>query len=65
MNTGDLIEEANIGSEINDKNTARLIINKDKIIDTNEVKGLKVDAREIKDGVDIKIRLEENTLFRK
>jgi uncharacterized protein len=65
MNTGDLIEEANIGSEINDKNTARLIINKDKIIDTNEVKGLKVDAREIKDGVDIKIRLEENTVIEK
>ncbi|MFO7929463.1 MAG: SufD family Fe-S cluster assembly protein [Candidatus Humimicrobiaceae bacterium] len=62
MSVDQLIKEANIHTAIHDKNTARLIINKDKIIDTNEVEGLKVNAREIEDGVDIDIKLEKNTV---
>ncbi|MGM0367921.1 MAG: SufB/SufD family protein [Actinomycetota bacterium] len=62
MSVDQLIKEANIHTAIHDKNTARLVINKDKIIDTNEVEGLKVKAREIKDGIDIDIKLEKNTV---
>ncbi len=60
MSVDQLIKEANIHTAIHDKDTARLVINKDKIIDTNEVEGLKVKAKEIKDGIDIDIKLEKN-----
>jgi Fe-S cluster assembly scaffold protein SufB len=62
LSIDDLIREADIYSAINDKNTARLVINKDKILDTNEVQGLHVSAKEIKDGVDINIRLEKDII---
>jgi Fe-S cluster assembly scaffold protein SufB len=53
---------ANIHPVINDKGTARLAINKNKIIDSNTVPGLTIKSKEIKDGVDINIRLKENTI---
>ncbi len=62
MSIDQLIKEANIHSAVHDKNTARLVINKDKVVDTNTVEGLKVDTKEIKDGVDINISLEKNTV---
>jgi len=65
MSVEELIKAANIYSELHDKNTARLVINKDKIIDTNVVPGLAVDAMEIKDGVDINIVLKENITIEK
>ena len=61
MGIEDLIKAANIHSAMQDSNTARLVINKDRIIDTNVIPGLMVDAKEIKDGVDIKITLKEDT----
>jgi len=61
MGIEDLIKLANIHSAMQDSNTARLVINKDRIIDTNVVTGLIVDAKEIKDGVDINITLREDT----
>ncbi len=61
MGIEDLIKLANIHSAMQDSNTARLVINKDRIIDTNVVPGLIVDAKEIKDGVDINITLREDT----
>ena len=62
MGIEDLIKAANIHSAMQDSNTARLVINKDRIIDTNVVPGLIVDAKEIKDGVDINITLKEDTI---
>ena len=62
MGIEDLIKLANIHSAMQDSNTARLVINKDRIIDTNVVPGLIVDAKEIKDGVDINITLREDTI---
>jgi len=56
---------ANIHPAINDKDTARLAINKNKIIDSNTVPGLIIKSEEIKDGVDINIRLKENTIMDK
>ena len=62
MGIEDLIKAANIHSAMQDSNTARLVINKDRILDTNVVPGLIVDAKEIKDGVDINITLREDTI---
>jgi len=64
MSVDEIINAAGLHAVLHDKNTARLVINKDKVVDTNEVEGLKVVARSIKDGVDIDIRLEENTIVK-
>jgi len=64
MSVDEIINAAGLHAALHDKNTARLVINKDKVVDTNEVEGLKVVARSIKDGVDIDIRLEENTIVK-
>jgi uncharacterized protein len=61
----DLIREAGIEHAAKDKKTARLIIDRDRIIDTNEVEGLSVDAKEIEDGVDINIKLADDTIIEK
>ncbi len=65
MSTDDILKAASLHTAIKDKDTARLVINKDKIVDSNEVEGLQVTARQIKDGVDIHIRLRENTRVKK
>ncbi len=62
MDVKNLYRIANIHPVINDKGTARLAINKNKIIDSNTVPGLTIKSKEIKDGVDINIRLKENTI---
>jgi len=64
MSVDEIINAAGLHAALHDKNTARLVINKDKVVYTNEVEGLKVVARSIKDGVDIDIRLEENTIVK-
>lgn len=55
---------ANIDLALHDPNTARIIINKNKIIDTNLVPGLSVDPKKIEDGVDINIVLAKGTRVR-
>ncbi|MDZ7838507.1 MAG: SufD family Fe-S cluster assembly protein [Actinomycetota bacterium] len=65
MSIEDIISAANIHQAIHDKDTARLIIDSDKVLDTQEVEGLKVKTRQIKDGVDIDIRLAKDTIVEK
>jgi len=63
VNIENIYKIAGIHPVLGDKNTARLVINKDKIIDSNTVEGLVVKAREIKDGVNVEIRLKKNTVI--
>jgi|LGVF01.1.fsa_nt_gb Fe-S cluster assembly scaffold protein SufB len=63
MSVEELIKAAGIHEAVNDKNTGRLIINRDKVVDSNVIPGLVIDAKEIKDGVDINFILKENTII--
>jgi Fe-S cluster assembly scaffold protein SufB len=54
-----LLKEAGLHNLVHDKDTARLVIDKDKIVDSNTVSGLIVKASQIKDGVDVKVTLKE------
>jgi len=55
-----LLKEAGLHNLVHDKNTARLVIDTDKVVDSNTVEGLEVKARQIKDGVDVKVTLKED-----
>lgn len=65
MSIEDIINAANLHKAIHDQDTARLIIDRDKVIDSHDVKGLKVKTKHIKDGVDINIKLADNTVIEK
>jgi Fe-S cluster assembly scaffold protein SufB len=52
---------ANIDFALRDPNTARLIINKDRVIEAKTVEGLTVNSEGIKDGVKISIFLAPET----
>ncbi|MCG9479900.1 MAG: SufD family Fe-S cluster assembly protein [Actinomycetia bacterium] len=65
MSIEDIINAANIHQAIHDKDTARLVIDRDKVLDSHEIEGLKVKTRQIKDGVDIDIRLARDTIVEK
>ncbi|PIU29468.1 MAG: SufBD protein [Candidatus Hydromicrobium americanum] len=60
-----LYEAANLKDIIHDPGTARLIINKDKILDSNLVEGIEVLPEEIKDGVKIKLIVKEGAIIEK
>ncbi len=59
-----LYKAAHIDTDLNDPNTAHLTISHDKVISSQSLPGLNVIPKEIKDGVDIKIVLEENTVIK-
>lgn len=63
MSTEEILKAANLHQAMRNKNAARLIINKDQVVDSNEVEGLKVEAKPIKDGMDIDIKLEADTVI--
>jgi hypothetical protein len=58
-----LYKTAHIDKALDDPNTAHLTISHDKVISSKDLPGLHVEAKEIKDGVDIKIVLDENTVL--
>jgi len=51
--------------QLDDPETAHLIINANHVVGMQAVPGLKVDAKELADGVDIKLRLEPGTVVKK
>jgi len=63
MSVEEIIKAAGIHEAVNDKNTGRLVISRDKVVDSNVIPGLVIDAKEIKDGVDINFILKENTII--
>jgi hypothetical protein len=50
---------------IKSKDTARLVIDGNKVIGSQHVPGLNVNVKELKDGVDVSIHLEDNTIINK
>lgn len=49
----------------NDPNVARLIINENKVLESSTVPGLTVEVKELADGVDIRMELEDNRVIDK
>ncbi len=64
MESDELFNAAHINPKKH-KDTAFLAINHSKVLDSNTVAGLEVDTKEIKDGVDIKVNIKENTKIEK
>ena len=48
-----------------DPNVARLTINENKVLESNTVPGLTVEVKELPDGVDIKMELEDHRVIEK
>ncbi|MBN2072889.1 MAG: SufD family Fe-S cluster assembly protein [Actinobacteria bacterium] len=63
MSLDNIIEEAGIQHVLEDNKTARLVINKNKVLNKNTVPGLLVDTEEMEDGVKIDITLEDNIII--
>jgi hypothetical protein len=59
-----LYQAAHIDKALDDPNTAHLTISHDKVISSKSLPGLHVEPKEIKDGVDIKITLDEKTVIK-
>lgn len=49
----------------NDPNIARLTINENKVLESHLVEGLNVEVKELDDGVDIKMELEDHRVLEK
>jgi len=45
--------------EMNNPDVGRLIINENKVLDSNTVPGLEADVKELEDGVDVSVRVAE------
>lgn len=50
---------------VKDPEVARLVINGNKVIGSQNIPGLHVEARELEDGVDVNIQLEDHTTIHK
>jgi hypothetical protein len=60
MNKSRLIKIANIEGILKDKQTAHLIVNKDKVLSSSEVEGLSVETENIENGINLKMNLKKN-----
>lgn len=60
-----LYKAANLKDVIHDPDTARLVINKDKILDSNLVEGIEVLPTEIKGGIKVKLVVKEGAIIEK
>lgn len=61
----DILETAGLGGIKHDPKAPRLVINLNKVHQKIGVPGLEVDTEEMKDGVDVRIRLKEGTIIEK
>ena len=65
MKVDELLRLANVDEALNDKGTAHLTINLNKVVSKNIVPGLHIDTRETKDGVDVNIVVDEGVVIEK
>jgi len=65
MQESQLARIAKIEGVLKDPDTAYLIINLNKVIASQSIDGLNIQTKEIKGGIDLKIRLKENTVIKK
>ncbi len=65
--TEDIILSAIKGQphEIKDPGVARLVIDGNKVVGENSIKGLNVHVKELTDGVDVDIKLDDNCIIEK
>lgn len=61
MSVERLLKEAGLHNLVHDKKTARLVIDKDKVVDSNTIEGLEINTKEIEDGVEVELTLLEGT----
>ncbi|HDM37885.1 MAG TPA: SufBD protein [Candidatus Omnitrophica bacterium] len=65
MQESQLARIAKIEGALKDPDAAYLIINLNKVIASQSIDGLNIQTKEIKGGIDLKIRLKENTVIKK
>ena len=65
MKIEDLIKLAKEDESLADKDTAHLTINLNKVVSKNIVPGLHIDTKELKDGVEVKIKVDDDTVIDK
>ena len=58
-----LYEAADLKDIVHDPNVARLVIDKDKIISSNLIEGIEINAEKIKDGVKVRLVVKENQII--
>jgi len=61
----DLAKLAEIDDALKDENTAHLMIDVDKVVSKRSIKGIKIETKEIKDGVEVKLDIAPNTVIKK
>ena len=65
MDVKDLYNLANIDGAMSSPDVAHLAINLNRVVSKNIIPGLSIDTKENKDGVDVKIRVEDNVVIEK
>ena len=65
MDINELLKLAEEDKALTDKNTAHLTINLNKVISKNLVPGLHVDTKELKDSVEVKIKVDDGVVIEK
>jgi len=65
MNINELLKLAEEDKALMDKDTAHLTINLNKVVSKNIVPGLHVDTKELKDGVEVKIKVDDGVVIEK
>ncbi|KXA92125.1 SufBD protein [candidate division MSBL1 archaeon SCGC-AAA259E19] len=65
MEVDELYRAAEIEGAISDPKTAHLILDKDEVVDMNDLPGLSVEPREVEEGVDVAITVSEGSIIEK
>lgn len=65
MEVEDLYRAAEIEGILSDPETAHLVLNKNKVIDMNDVPGLSVEPKSMEEGVDVEINVAEDSIIEK
>ncbi|MFP3904311.1 MAG: SufB/SufD family protein [Armatimonadota bacterium] len=65
MDINAILDAADLHSQIKDPDVAHLVINHDEVVNTNLVPGLNVETKQIEDGVDVKIVMDEGVVITK
>jgi len=65
MDVKELYKAAKIEPVLKDPKVAHLVIDQNRVIDTNEVPGLEVESEEMEDGVNVNITVKEGAIISK
>ncbi|MFO7946601.1 MAG: SufD family Fe-S cluster assembly protein, partial [Armatimonadota bacterium] len=65
MDINAILDAADLHSQIKDPDVAHLVINHDEVVNSNLIPGLNVETKQIDDGVDVKIVMDEGVVITK